>query len=331
MRSKFVYFSLAFCVPLTLFADEEIETSTPANNETIEQEVEAGPWFTGPLLTASGHTIPEGHFNIEPYLFYDNIMGVYDNHWNLHRVDHIPSNLNFQALIQIGLLNNLDLSITPQCFYNFSSDGSSHWGFGDLSMKLGIQLRDDDPKRWFPSIKLTLGETFPTGKYQFLDENGNGTDATGGGSFGPSFGFVSARQIHFKDVHYLSLRGQFQGTVFSGVDVHGKNAFGGDPTTNGRVLPGAVFIFLGGAEYSVTRNFALACDFANVWSLKTNFKGTTTVPVGSDYSSYQLSFAPALEWNFNANIGIIGGVWFTAIGVNSASFVNGVIALNWFI
>lgn len=331
MKLKHLYFPLLLFPLISLFADEEVQSSTPPSGETIEEEVQSGPWFTGPLLTASGHTIPPGHFNLEPYLFYNNVMGVYDNHWQLHRIDPIPSNLNFQGLVQIGLLDNLDLSIVPQCFYNFTGAGSSHWAFGDLGMKLGIQLHNDDPTRPFPSLKLTLGEIFPTGKYQFLDDDGNGTDASGGGSFGTSFGLVSGRLIHIKDVHYLSLRGQFQGTVFSSLDVHGTSVYGGDATTNGRVHPGAVFMFLGGAEYSVTRNFVLACDFANVWTLKTTFKGTTIEPVGSNRNSYQLSFAPALEWNFNGNVGIIGGVWFTAVGVNSLSFINGVLAVNWFI
>lgn len=35
-----------------------------------------------------------------------------------------------------------------------------------------------------------------------------------------------------------------------------------------------------------------------------------------------------MEYNFNASVGIIAGVWFTVVGRNSPDFISAVMALN---
>lgn len=322
MWRKSIFLLSLLSLPLSLMARKVIEP------ELVEEV--GDPWFTGPLLTPSSHTIPPGHFNIEPYLFYNNIFGAYSNNWKYHSASTTVSNLNFQSYIQMGLLKRLDLTIVPQCFYNLNGE-QNPWAFGDLGMSIGIQLTEGNPKKGIPAIKLTLGENFPLGQFEFLDDDSGGTDAVGGGSYGTTFRLVAGQLYHINKANYLSLRGAFGTTVFTSVKVHGANAYGGDATTSGRLYPGQQFALMGGGEFSVTQNFVLALDVVNVWTLTTTFDGITTVPVGNRESTYQLSFAPAVEWNFNANVGVIGGVWFTATGYNSAAFLNGVLAVNWYI
>ncbi|MBM3201696.1 MAG: hypothetical protein FJZ56_04730, partial [Chlamydiae bacterium] len=300
-------FTLLALSPIALFATVDIDA----------------PWFTGPLICPSPHVVPQGHFNLEPYIFYNNIVGSYDNSWKYHAADNIVSNLNFQAVTQIGLLPRMDLTIVPQFYYNLNYDPKNPWAFGDLSMKIGIQLISGSHLGGIPSVKITLGENFPLGKYQFLDDDMGGTDAYGGGSYGTTLGLVAGRLFHFSGAHYLATRGALEATVFSGVNLRGKNAYGGDATTNGKFHPGGLFNLILGGEFSITKHLVLALDVVNVYSLKSTFHGTTIEPVGNTKESYQLSFAPALEWNFTANVGIIGGVWLTAIGANSSAFING--------
>src|SRR3984957_18538088 len=67
------------------------------------------PWLTGPLLAPSGHVIPLGHYNIEPYLFANVNTGVYNAHWKSHSTDNFY-NINTQVPVQIGILPRTDFS-----------------------------------------------------------------------------------------------------------------------------------------------------------------------------------------------------------------------------
>ena len=80
-------------------------------------------------------------------------------------------------------------------------------------------------------------------------------------------------------------------------------------------------------EYTLTRNWAFAADLFYVYSNKTKFSGTTLAPIGRP-SSEQLSFAPAIEYNWNINVGIITGAWVTLTGRNSSCFRGSVTAVN---
>lgn len=329
---KFLQIALvSLLVPFSAFAvSDKDRAPPPEEKKNTGALLDEGPWLTGPLLTASAHTIPKGHFNLEPYLFVNNNIGHYNNHWHLHRSAEPSHNVNFQGLVQIGLLSFMDLSIVPQFFYNWDG-GASSWRYGDLPMKVGFQLLNDEADIGMPALKFAIGEVFPVGLYENLDPAKKGTDMGGGGSYATNFEFVLSTLYHFKGPNFLAMRWQLASTVFSNVEVHGLNTYGGDATTVGRVHPGTAFNFLWGIEYTVTQHFALALDISNVYVLKTKFKGTTVEQVGNNKNAYQFSLAPAVEWNFNKSVGLIGGVWFTAVGYNSAAFTNGVIALNWYI
>ena len=86
-------------------------------------------------------------------------------------------------------------------------------------------------------------------------------------------------------------------------------------------------------EYTLTQNWALALDVLYVHNNHTRFSGhkgsTYGIPnsVGGP-SSEQFSLAPALEYNWSSNCGVIAGVWFSVAGRNTADFINGVVAIN---
>ena len=143
------------------------------------------------------------------------------------------------------------------------------------------------------------------------------------------------------------------------VHVKGINAYGGAKDTKGKIYPGNQFLQVLGLELSLTQRWALALDILNIYGNKTRFtgkKGTGATGSGSpnnpgDFnpiipvnpfqtlipvplvvvggpSFNQFSLAPALEYNWNNNLGIIGGAWFTVAGRNTADFVQWVIAFN---
>ncbi|MCB1827280.1 MAG: hypothetical protein KDH94_02560 [Coxiellaceae bacterium] len=51
------------------------------------------------------------------------------------------------------------------------------------------------------------------------------------------------------------------------------------------------------------------------------------VPV-SEVSTNSFSIAPAIEYNFNGNLGIIAGVWFGVDGRNTPEFASYVFSLD---
>ncbi len=291
-------------------------------------ETSEGPWFTGPLLTPSAYTIPLGHYNFEPYLFVDNAFGLYNNHWTVKKLKDTFSAINFQFWAQMGIASFMDFTLVPSFFYTYIGDESS-WRFGDMFAQVTFQMTTETGLNGFAS-KFAIGEIFPLGEYQHLDSEKRLTDSAGGGSFGTSFGFVFSKRWNLYSFHYFAARMSTTAILFSQVKVHGLNSYGGGRGTNGRVFPGTSFPLLFGFEYNLTQNWVLALDIASTYSFRTRFKGSSFYPVGWG-PSYSLSFAPAIEYNYSANIGLIGGVWLSALGRNSPQYINYVIAMNWYV
>jgi hypothetical protein len=124
-------------------------------------------------------------------------------------------------------------------------------------------------------------------------------------------------------------------TYPNAVHVKGINVFGGGKDPRGKVYPGPYLLTILGLEYTLTRNWALALDIEYLHTDHTRFsdtKGATESKknqVGLP-SSEQFSLAPAIEYNWSANFGIISGVWFSIAGRNTAAFANGIVAVSFY-
>lgn len=280
------------------------------------------PWFTGPLVTPSGRVVQKGHGNIEPYFYYTIFPGKYDKNWKIVSAPKFYE-ITLQVPYKLGILDGVNLSGVVQGFYNWSR-GQSAFAFGDLP--LGLDFEVIKGTEWF--AKFSVQEVFPTGKYERLNPKKFGTQAGGFGSYVTSFGFTLANLQQFGKENFLSTRLNLVVFIPSRVRVSGLSVYGGDPTTHGVVHPGNMFTIFAGAEYSLTKNWVLAMDLGALYGAKTPFRGRTILPVG-DNSFAQLSAAPAVEYNWNEEIGLIVGSWFTFAGRNASRFVNFVAALNW--
>lgn len=283
------------------------------------------PWLTGPLITPSARVVAKGHVNLEPYLLWTETNAIYDSNWHPHSIPKFYQ-ISPQLVAKIGVAERLNLSVVLQSVHNYSR-GASDSGFGDLPIGLEIQLikpEDSD----FP-LKLSIQELLPTGRYQKLKRCKHGTDITGFGSYTTSIGLTVSNLQHFCGDHYLQTRLNLVFGVPAPVHVEGINVYGGDPTTHGRVFPGVFGILNFGAEYTLTKNWALALDLVGQIYDDDRFKGHTIVPVGPP-TFVQFIAAPAIEYNFNEDTGIIVGSIFTFAGKNAGRFVNVTAALNWY-
>ncbi len=294
------------------------------------------PWSTGPLLTPSGNNIPKGHLNIEPYVFATQSSSSYDEDWK--RVPNAVSawNISILPFLQVGMTTWLDFSLIPSWVY-VVSNGSATFSFGDCSAALGFQLWKQKHNSWVPSIRLIITETFPVGRFENLDPELFGTDIAGAGSYVTRAALAMGWDIHAADIHWLYVRFVVAYDISSKVHVHGFSSYGGAFDTNGWVYPGeSIQVFLA-AEYSITQNWAIACDFLANYNTSIRFNGfpgydvLTGLPADLNVgSSAQYSLAPALEYNWSENLGAISGVWFTFAGRNSIAFTSWVTALNYY-
>ncbi len=299
-------------------------------------EVKA-PWLTGPIFAPSGITIPPGHYYIEPYFFLTANTAAYNRDWKPVKQETFWS-AYFQPFYQMGLNSIMDFDITPTVYYNFT-EHAANWAFGDLSAGIDIQLfqMGVKPTDWTTSIKIEFNETFPTGKYDNLKPIKLGTQVGGAGSYVTSFVLCWAQIVYVGRGHFFDTRLGLTYNVPTSVRVKGLNAYGGGKGTRGTVYPSQSFRTDLGMEFTLTQNWVLAMDVIGTWAGKTRFKGNPgTAPDGSPAkvgggSSVQFQLAPAIEYNFNENIGIIGGYWFTLAGRNSQKFSSGVFVLSWYI
>jgi len=334
-KTRSAFLVLLLCCFLLLIQTNTIYARGPSPAiDDLEEGGYPAPWLTGPLLAPSGRVIPVGKVNIQPYLYVTSHYGFYDHHWKSHsetkRTDVIP-----QFYCSAGIVKNVSFNFLIEGHYKHSATGGSAITFADSILGLDFQLLREDFDTWRPSIKLGIKESFPTGKYQKLNRHKHRLDASGTGSFQTGATLVFAKLFHFWDLHFLNTRLAFSYTIPTSVHVKGYNTYGGGHKTHGKVNPGKAFTTILGNEFTLTQNWALALDVLNVYESKSHFsgrKGTladgSTAKVGRS-SLNQISLAPAIEYNFSAALGIIGGVWFTVAGRNSSEFVSGVIALNW--
>jgi hypothetical protein len=299
-------------IPCYLLATTGIDSDLEDDN---------GPWFTGPLLTDPAYTIQKGHFNIQPYLFFINQS---DDSFSQKAI-------NNAYVFVLGLTEFIDINIIPQFTANYGTTGKNSIGMGDLIIGSSLQLLREDKRFGDLTLKIGLDQVFPSGRYQNLDPIFSGNDGFGNGCWSTALYCVGSKLFQIGRKHYLSLSAELFSVLSIPCPVKGISVYGGDLTTDGKIANGAAVILDFAFELNITKNIALAMDIENLWTMGSFFKGTTYLDVGNPEKSYSLSLAPALEYSWSKNVGIIAGVWFTAIALNTEPFVNLTIALNIYI
>jgi len=329
LRSLFNH-AIGLASAASCFASTDAHLSPPTEDGCV------GPWFTGPLLAPAGHTIPPRYINVEPYMFYTVTTGMYDADWKVTNLPNFTS-VNFQMLLYIGITKRFDIQFAPQANWNQTENVSS-LEFGDFAAELDYQFIENESHPETPAVKLYLRESFPTGRYQRLDPERRLTDSGGSGSFESTLGFVVTATYEFPGCHFLNWRLNGYVTLPTHVDVKGVNTYGGAPNTEANIRPGITWGGIFALQYNITEHWALSVDLEGLYAKATTFKGfagteiansSPPIPLGNP-SNASFSIAPAIEYNFNASVGIIAGAWVTFAGRNTPHFYSGVIAINYF-
>jgi hypothetical protein len=318
-------------VPMKTPEQIQLEINKAESDFEIAQKM-FSPWYTGPLITGSASMVPPKQIMLQPYLYFTINYAAFNAH---RRSVSTPNTyvLNPVLVIQTGITSWMDITTVPQGYFRWSQ-GEFGDGFGDLPVQLGFPLVQETP--YIPKVKLLVGETFPTGKYQHLNPNKLGLDASGQGAFQTVIALNMTKVFWWFELHPLSTR---LGTNISipnnKIAVHGYNAYGGGHGTDGKIKEGVSLNVDFGLEVSINQKWVFATDIAYTYSAKSTFSGTTGtlepgIPAinGLPWSD-SLSLAPAIEYNQNDSAGFIGGIWFPITGRNSSNFAS--LVLSYYI
>ena len=297
----------------------------------------ADPWFTGPLLAPAGHTIPKGHSNFEIYgidVFTD---GAYNAAGNVIRTPLFRSFI-INPILSHGFTDWLDFQITVPYVFN-STRGVKSNRLTDVSVAAGFQLFEQKGALNRMDVRVLLQETIPTGRYDHLNPQLAGTDATGLGAYQTQLGINLQYLLPVFNTHYLRTRLIISRIFGSNVWVDGLSSYGGTTNTHGRIRLGAENDYDLAFEYTLTQHWVAVMEGYISNGQNTRFNGILDIgSVGSPPTNVNIgngafqekALAPALEYNFNSNVGIIGGVWFPVSGKNTSHYLTYMLALNAF-
>jgi hypothetical protein len=294
------------------------------------QQSRADAWWTGPMLAPSAATLPQGHALIEPYLYDVLSQGHFDANGD-HRSGPSEHDLGSLTYVLYGLTDRVTVGMIPRFGYNMPA-GAPHSaapGIGDLTLQLGYGLTSYRDGHRMPAIAVVLDETLPTGRYDHL---ARASDGFGAGAYTTGLSLYTQDYLWMPNGRILRVRLDLTYSVSSGVSVHDASVYGTPAGFAGRAYPGDAYSIDAAAEYSVTRNWVVALDVVYLNNDNTRVRGAL-VPLGQPLSadsgsSYQLALAPALEYNFSANIGVLLGVRLFPAGRNASASITPALALN---
>ena len=311
---KFVLPVVAAALVCSMPCPARAETSSDASVADRYREAMKNARWTGPLLASNANTLPKGHVYTEPY-FFDVISGG----------DHHPGSSGFY---QYGLKDNWTVGMQP--FFSWGTQPHNREiAIGDFKLLSQVRVSNFTPDHRVPSVGLVTNLVLPTGKYDHLGALKQGH---GSGSFAPEIG-VNVQQYFLLGNRLLRGRINILHQFPLRTGVRDRSVYGTAPGFRGHARPGAKSTLIVGAEYSLTKEWVLAFDVeADAWG-KTKVRGrdaSGALVSETSPKSWNIGFAPAVEYNWSDRAGAIFGVWIIPKGHNTQSTVIPAIAIQRF-
>ena len=193
---------------------------------------------------------------------------------------------------------------------------------GDTSLSFGLKKIYNKRGTWQPDVRLSINFIFPTGKYDQLNPQTNGTDAVGAGSYSIEPTLVLRKWFFVLPNHPFRVNLNTTFLTSSKVFVKDLNIFGGGKGTRGWVSPGNEYSNNLSLEFSITQQWVFVTEllYSHVWD--STFSGTPgPSPVGNK-SSDLFSISNEVEYCINDSYGWVGGIWYTVAGRNATAFLT---------
>jgi hypothetical protein len=278
--------------------------------------------------------VPPGHVVIAPYVFVRDAYGAFDNerHSQSFKNDQVRLHL-LPVIVQFGITKSVDAQVVWGGQMKWQ-DGHFGGGIDDVSATLGFLIQEQTV--YVPAFKFLVQQSFPTGKYQNLNHNGLGLNSTGDGSYTTEFGLAISKLLFWTTKHPVNTRVFVGYALSTPVHVENFNSYEGGFGTKGTVHPGNVLQVDLGIEVSITQRWVFATDIVYEADSHTKFHGFSgsldptgfiPAPVGVGFGD-NLSLAPAIEYNWTPDTGIIFGTQFSVYGRNSLNYVTGI--FSWY-
>ncbi len=319
-------------LPLALYCEDPIfqlpsslvTQSSSTANEQIRDRSFFKQWFMGPLLVPSPTTANPKNPGFEPTITATNTYGNHDNHWKIHKATHNMTSVQYLAYWQQGLSKHIGFEFMASILSSYTKQASSTY-FNDTIFRIGYQLTYDKKIQddWTPNTRIILAEVFPTGHYNRLRADKQGTDLTGEGSFQTGLIFACEKGFKFHTDHAYNLYASIGYSIPTSFKVQKLNLYGGNNFTNGRIHPGNVLSVYFSGEYELSKHIAIAFDS----NYQQNFSGRFTGTMGSGNpvvvpQTVTFSIAPEVEILITENGGLLIGPWFSFAGQNSPAFAG---------
>ena len=321
--------------PFLIMAMSNASFAAP-EDAPVHQSIEDA-WWTGPLLAASPSTLSPGHFLVEPYVFDSMTDGQFDSTGARHRTSR-ESEFGSQSYMLYGLTDRVTVGVIPRIAYNEPTpgQGSSTPGIGDLTAQAAYGLSRFLDQGWLPATSIVLGETLPIGRYDRLGDRAG--DGLGGGAYTTILSLYSQYYLWMANGRLLRTRLDVSQSWSNEVHLQDTSVYGTPSGFRGYARPGNSLTVDSAWEYSVTQRWVAALDVVLYTAKSTQVAGTRPEQQGggsapilfqnSSGPTRSLALAPAVEYNWSANAGVIVGAKYIAAGHNTAAAVIPVAAVN---
>jgi hypothetical protein len=274
-------------------------------------------WWTGPIVTNSAAVLPRGHALIESYLL-DVIS------------DHAQSYESLTYMLY-GVTDRFTVGPIPVVGVSSmrGERASSGPHLGDTGILAKYALTRFDADRGLPDISLAVQENLPTGKYDRLADRP--TNGFGSGAFTTVASLFSQMYFWLPNGRLFRTRLDLSAGFSSTVDVQGVSVYGTGAGFLGQARPGNSFSADASFEYSLTRNWVLALDViynhGNA-TITRGFQDGQPVRMNSG-SSDGIGFAPAVEFSWTPDLGLLLGARIFTKGHNAPASVTPAVGINW--
>ena len=298
-------------------------TMTPCDPQAASSRERADEaWWTGPIVAASAETLPQGRVLVEPYFFDVHTSG-----------QNQLTNLNY---VLYGLTEGFSLgAIFSEGEIRQAHDRpSSSVQAGDVVLFGQFRLTHFTPENPIPTVSFVFEETLPVGRYDNLgnhESNGMGT-----GAYTTSLGIYIQDYVWLPNGRILRPRLDVLEAFPGDVPLKNASVYGTSPGFSGNARPGRSFVADAALEYSVTQHWVLALDCVYRRSAATAITGLHA-DIFEEAVSYSavigpsagFVFAPAVEFNFSENLGILVGARVARATAIASRSTTPVLAINW--
>ncbi len=277
------------------------------------------------MLAPSAATLPRGHFLVEPYLY--DVIATHSN--------------GFGSLtyVNYGLADRVTVGLIPTAGFNKVSNrpSSSGVGLGDLTLQTQYRLTRFRVGSWIPTTSAAVQETLPTGKYDRLGDRPS--DGFGSGAYTTTLALYSQTYFWLPNGRILRMRFNVSQAFSSNVNVEDVSVYGTGAGFRGRAKPGSPFFADAAWEYSLTRSWVLALEVTYRHAGNTSVTGYNVLDPSSvrnpasirlnTGSSDAFGFAPAIEYNWTPNLGVLLGTRVIPAAHNTHATITPAVAINF--